>query len=265
MIVRVQVIRFIVGMTVVIAAMTLTAIPASGHTRTQDGRWYFSGSTYNKDQDRSRPPQRANRTDPVTVIWRGPPGTTASVARALSHTQEHWRERYIPSRFPRGAFMKRRTANPACRDAQYIFMRRGNASRLGRWASSIAYMSTNGTCQNQYHIRMWSSGVHAGFFGTLHESEWVLAPIHHERVRISCGLTGSFPNFVPGCRPRHKIDLPWDQARYIYYRTQRRAHCVDPLWAIHPESQGQRYSNYRNSGIISRISFRHRSEGCGGA
>jgi len=46
----------------------------------------------------------------------------------------------------------------------------------------------------------------------------------------------------------------------------RPVHCVYPRWGVHPESQGRDYQGYLYTGLMSRISFRHRADGgCGGA
>jgi hypothetical protein len=244
-------------------ALVLAAVgaPVAGaHVKTDAGNWLFTGSTYSGDSDRSKPPNRENRSDPVSVIWRGPTGATATIARAEDHTEQHWRDRRIPDRYPNGAFMRPRnnsTNERVCRDAQLVWYRDGNDANHGGWAQSRGYMSTNGLCANQYHLRMYSSALHAQLFGSNHASEWVLAPIHHEHVEIS----------VDWPPQRHVIDLPWDQSRSVYMHTMGAVHCIERDWAVHPESQDAQYGDIRvpYSGIISRISFRHKSEGCDGA
>lgn len=251
--------RIVLALTALTVFVSVLATkPALAHVKTSDGRWLFTGSTYRSDQDRTHPPNRTYRSDPISVIWRGPSGTDATVRRAQIHTEEHWRERRIPSNYPGGARMRVRNLNPFCRKAQYVFNRRGNSPNDGRWSSSVGYMSTNGACARQYHIRMFNSNVHGSddFFGADHRNEWVLAPIHHERVVLRCG----FARTTGICRPDHKVDMSWDQARYIYYRTMKPEHCVDPKWAVHPESQRFTYGDYEYTGLISRISFRHHAD-----
>lgn len=235
-------------------AALATTDPVQAHVKTDAGSWLFTGSTYRDDDG---PPDRGERADPISVVWRGPTGTDVTVRRAQIHTEEHWRERRIPSQFPRGRAMRPRT-NPFCTDAQHVFYRDGTGVNNGRWAASTGYMSTNHLCGNQWHIRMWSSQIHGEMFGEAHRLEWVLAPMHHDRVVIRCRRTA----IGRRCRPTHRGDVPWDQARFVYYRNIRPEHCVDPVWAVHPESDGHDYQGIEYSGIISRISFRHRSAGC---
>lgn len=248
---------------VVLAATVLAALgtSAQAHVKTDSGKWLFTGSTYRSN---SEPPRRAERSDPINVVWRGPSGAFASIAGAVSHIEADWRDRYVPGRYPRGARMRPRTNRP-CTDAQWVFLRRGSAANDGRAVTSTRYMSTNGLCLNQYHTRMWSSDVHASFFGEEHRNEWVLTPIHHERVALRCGFVGT----TGICRPRHRIDLSFDQARSVFVHAIKRSHCYDRKWAVHPESAGFPYAPGDGigpySGIISRISFRHRSDGCSGA
>lgn len=244
----------------VIATALLAIVSVCGsavaHVQTDQGNWLFTGSTYSDDQDRSQPPNRDHRSDPVTVVWRGPSGTDATVRRALDHTEEHWTDRHIPdSDYPRGARMRPRS-NPFCTDPQFVvFFRSGNQANQGAWAQSRSYMSTNHLCGNQYHVRLWTDYLHGQFFpGAEHQHEFVLAPIHHERVRF---------RLLDALRlPYHQIDLPWDLARRAYLYALD-AHCVEFGWAAHPEAD-EDYGDFPNSGIISRIGFRHDTEGCTG-
>lgn len=241
--------------TAALLVVVVACTPAAAHVKTAQGNWLFTGSTYSADQDRDESPNRDHRSDPVTVVWRGPAGTSATVRRALDHTEEHWRERWIPSVYPRGAFMRPRT-NPLCTSPQFVFYRRGNDPNDGAWAQSRAYMSTNHRCLNQYHIRMFTDFLHGQFFpGAEHQNEIVLAPIHHERVRVEFHCCPGIP-IVRG----HQIDVPWDGTRRVYLHAMK-PHCVQDEWEQHPESSTD-YGRYPNSGIISRISFRHDSEGC---
>jgi hypothetical protein len=246
-----------------VAAATLLVLAvgcpsAAAHVKTTAGNWLFTGETYNTDQDRGTSPNRAHRSDPVTVVWRGPAGTSATVRRALDHTEEHWRERRIPSVYPRGRFMRPRT-NPFCTDPQFVFFRRGDAPNIGGWAQSRAYMSTNHTCGNQYHIRMFSDFLHGQFFpGAEHQHEFVLAPIHHERARFNVDFH-CCPG-VPIVTVRHRIDLPWDGARRVYLHALK-PHCREFDWEFNSDASTE-YGDHPNSGIVSRISFRHASEGC---
>jgi hypothetical protein len=248
------------GATVALALMWV--VPAHGHVRTADDNWLFTGSTYSGDADRSAPPSRDDRSDSMSVIWRGPSGTTATPARAMEHTEQHWRQRRIPDddRYEDGAFMRPRGGGFGewCRDPQLVFYRDGNDANRGAWSQSATYMSTDAACWWQYHIRMWSSAIHAGFFGAgEHTAEWVLAPIHHETV--------SAINYIEDSA-LHDIDMPWDLTRRLYVRYQMGAvHCVDMDWQMHDESTGFDYQGYEYSGRISRISFRHRCDGCTGA
>jgi hypothetical protein len=241
----------------------VVATTASAHVKTDQGNWLFTGSTYNPD-NLGRSPDPDLRSDPVSVVWRGPSGATATLARAMDHTEQHWRDRRIPDRYPNGAFMRPRHDDDTeafCRDPQLIFYRDGNQANSGAWSQSRAYMSTNHLCGNQYHVRMWSSAIHGGFFpGGDHTAEWVIAPIHHERLALQDPTGGDRPT-------RHIIDLPWDQARSVYMHTIGAVHCIDRGWQVHPESEDHQYGDIRMpySGIVSRISFRHRSEGCDGA
>jgi hypothetical protein len=91
----------------------------------------------------------------------------------------------------------------------------------------------------------------AGTSGPDHGAEWVLAPIHHE-------------NAEHVDIPPHNVDMPWDVSRMIYPTVMSYVHCTDFDWAMHPEAATD-YGPYPNSGTISRISFRHRSDGCTGA
>lgn len=226
---------------VLVGVAVLAASDATAHVRDGKGRFYFGGSTYNTDQPRNELPRRRYRSDPMSVIWRTA-GQSVGTGDAISHTREHWRERFIPDRFPRGARMNLRETNPFCRDPQLVFMRGGPARQ--RYQTSDYYMSTNGTCGNQYHVRLWTSRIHADIFGPSHSFDWALTPIHHERVG------GNF---------RHEIDLPFDQARFVYARVMESVHCVDRRFGIHPHSEGVQYGDGGGgySGIISRISVNH--------
>lgn len=242
-------------------ASAAACAPAVAHVRLGEDNWLFTGSTYRTDQDRNESPRREHRADPVTVIWRGPSGTDATIRRARDHTEADWTERTIPGGYPRGARMRPRI-NPGCTDPQFVFYRRGMDPNDGAWTQSRAYMSTNATCGNQYHLRMYSSALHGQFFaGAEHQNEWVLAPIHHERLIVRL-VPQPFP-LPPRLDTDHRIDLPWDGARRVYLHAMR-IHCTQNEWAMHPESTLFRYGRYVNSGIISRISFRHDSEGCDG-
>ena len=246
---------------VVVTACMLSsaAVPASAHVKTSSGKWLFTGSTYNTN---ANPPERDHRSDPINVVWRGPSGTFANIERAITHINTDWRDRYVPGRYPRGNRMGLRD-NPFCTGAQWVFMRRGNAANDGESIASAAYMSTNAACGDQYHTRMWSSYVHGAFFGDDHRNEWVLTPIHHDHLVLRCRAR-IFP-----CRPEHAIDLPFDQARSVFVHAMKRVHCYERKWAVHPESAGFPYGAGDGqgpySGIITRISFKHESEGCNGA
>lgn len=227
----------------VIIGVLLVGVLAQAHAHVQDSkrRLYFGASTYSTDQPRTERPRARYRSDPVSVVWRTP-DLKIFTTSASNHTNEHWTERRIPRRFPRGAEMNRRDNNPFCTSPQLVF-NRGSLYTHDGWEQSVRYMSTNGICGNQYHIRMWNSGVHRRLFGPEHGGDWVLAPIHHERVTFS----------------GHEIDLPFDQARFIYARVMSGAHCVDKRWRIHAYSAGVDYGDGSSgySGLISRIGLRH--------
>jgi hypothetical protein len=231
----------------IIAAMALlsalaTTAPAAAHVKTAQGTWLFTGSTYSETTPH---PEIFNRSDPVNVIWRGPSGASVSISRVLEHVEADWTDRRIPGQYPRGARMRPR-ANPLCADPQYVFMRDGDDKNSGDWTQSLSYMSTNGVCGNQYHTRLFDDSLHTSLFpGSENQEEWVLTPIHHERVRFLLD---------------HEIDLPWDQARSAYIHAMK-VHCSERGWAMHDESATD-YGRFPNSGIISRISIRHRSVGC---
>ena len=133
--------------------------------------------------------------------------------------------------------------------------------------SSTAYMTTNGACGSQYHIRLWSSAVHSQMFsGAEHISEWVLTPIHHEHP------APRVPSIDKPIPSKHVIDLPWDQARSVYMHTMGEVHCIEREWTVRDEnpggSAGHAYGDIKQpySGIISRVSLRHESDGgCSGA
>jgi len=230
-----------------LAALVL-APAAAAHVKTNEGRWLLSGSTYSgMDQD-DEPPRQENRTDPVSVMWRGG-NHDYTIGHVVNHTHQHWRDRRIPDRFPNGRFMEQRRDNPLCRDAQFIFMRQSGDANDGDFSPSQSYMSTNGACTNQYHIRLWNDDVHGGFFGSNHFGEFVVSPIHHETTTEG----------------GHEIDLEFDHARRIYY-LEMAPHCKKRRWAVHPESDGWRYSDgVPYTGIITKISMRHRSDTCNGA
>jgi hypothetical protein len=254
---------------------------ASAHVKDSNGQWLFTGSTYGKDQPRSGTPAPAPeeryRSDPLSVVWRGPfDGTAKTVKRVETHTEDDWSDRYIPNRarngrtYPRGKRMKTRTLR-TCSTAQHIFMRSGGANR-GQWSSSTGYMTTlYGCLGSQYHIRLWSSKVHGEQYGAAeHGNEWVLSPIHFD-LAVSAWCV---PVVTPGgvrkvCKPKHITGMPFDQARSAYIHAIKRKHCYDREWAYHPESTGYRYGSpsFTYSGIVSRISFKHRDSagGCEGA
>jgi hypothetical protein len=232
----------------VVLALTLCA-QATAHVKIGDN-WLFAGSTYNTDQPRGNPPDHDNRSDPITVIWRGPSGATATVGRVMDHTEQHWTDRRIPGRYPRGHRMRPRDL-PLCTSAQLTWFRDGTEANSGGWTQSSGYMSTNGACTNQYHVRLWSSARHGIYFpAEEHQSEWVFTPIHHEHI-VFDPLDDQRP-------PHHEIDRRWDATRSVYMHALRKVHCRDRGWAVHPESSTD-YGPFPNSGTISRMSFRHGS------
>lgn len=239
----------------------MMSAPAQAHVIEGKNKWLITGSTYDKKPESG--PRTADRKDPISVIWKGPNGAVASIGAAMDHTNAHWTERRIREKYPRGKEMKPRTKNPLCTAAQFVFMRDGNGVNSGKWSSSRGYMSTNGACGNQYHIRLWNDAAHADFFGASHRFDFVLAPIHHDHVVSKCvrGAGG----IILYCRPDHVGDVPWDSVRTIYWKTMRPEHCTKLHWRVNPESEGFTYGKYKYSGVVSRISFRHRSAGCAGA
>jgi hypothetical protein len=242
-------------------------LPTVSHAHTQDGTgmWYFTGSTYNA---KTSPPDPEHRADPISIIWSGPTGAAVTTTSVISHVSNEWQARLIPTWAYGAQAMTERQVNVGCRSAQYVFMR-DTSVNSGRWASSSAYMSSNPRCFNQYHSRMWSSAVHADLTCVACEDEWVLAGMHHERWgTANCRPYASpFPPQI-GIRcdkPTHHINMSWDQARRVYMIEMNRLHCTESQWAINPESENYLYGEYQYSGIISRVSMRHKTNGCSGA
>jgi hypothetical protein len=243
--------RVLTALGATLVGACLFSAQAGAHIRLSEQDWLITGSTYSDDEDPH--PMLGDRSDPVSVVWMGPSGATATIARAADHIEQHWRERRIPTRhYPRGAFMRQRNHNPFCMDPQWVFYREGSDNNVGRWAQSTAYMTTNNACSDQYHIRLWSSRVHGAIFGADHATDWVLSPIHHETATPPEGGVG------------HQPDLGFDSARSAYMHTMNDVHCVDRGWANHMESRNHQYGGLGvlYSGTISRVSFRHKAEGC---
>lgn len=210
-----------------------------------NGHWLFTGSIYDQS---SGTPNRNKRLDPVSVIWKG--GGSASINNVRNYTQGYWKESAIPSGYPGGAQMKPRDDNPLCRDAHYVWFRYNGASpNAGKWEQSDGrgYMSTNGLCANQYHIRMWSSRALYDLTGS-HLLEFVLAPIHHDHTTV-CWV-GPIPYPCHG-RP----DLSFDKARYVYAKVMGASVCTFIHWKVNPESEGFNYQGYLYSGYVSRMTF----------
>ena len=251
----------ILALSAVVLMAAFGQATAIGHV-TSDGRWLFTGSTYGHSYE---PPRRSDRVDPISVIWQGPSGSYANLKIVANHLEADWRDRYVPGRYPRGARMKTRTEK-FCTNSQWVFMRSGSSANTGDAVETGRHMSTNGQCTgNQYHTRMWSSAKHGSYFGSEYANEWVLSPIHHESsVTENPNADGIDVNFHG-----HQIDLDFDLARSVYAHAMMRSHCIDRTWRVHPESSDgfeygpEGYGPY--SGIITRISFKHRSEGCAGA
>jgi hypothetical protein len=229
---------------------------ASPHIMDSNGMWYFTGSTYNA---KTSPPDPDHRADPITILWYGLTNTPVTIDSVVDHIDNEWQDRKLPSwAFP-GESMNSRS-NPGCTAPQFVFMR-DTSVNSGAWSTSSRYMSTNHTCFNQYHTRMWSSHVHAGETGASHDNEWVLAGIHHERWGGGGCSVASFPLPHVRCRkPTHHINMTWDQARRVYLTVMGRQHCVTAEGLINPESQGWRYGRMPPySGIVSRLSIEHAS------
>ncbi len=133
---------------------------------------------------------------------------------------------------------------------------------IGRWEQSDThgYMSTNGACTNQYHIRMWSSrALHDETHA--HLLEVVLTPIHHDHSKPSLC---SKPPFAY----RHgKPDLSYEEARDVYAHLMYASGlCAFGHRKMNPESENHRYAGYVSDGWVSRISFSPtRKRGCSGA
>jgi hypothetical protein len=233
----------------------------SGETR---GWRRLGGADYQRPSDGAD----YHRADPISIIWSGPDGASITTTSVISHVSDEWEARRLPSWSYGAQAMTERQVNPGCRAAQYVFMR-DTSVNSGRWASSSAYMSSNPKCFNQYHSRMWSSAVHADLTCVACEDEWVLAGMHHERW----GTANCHPYASPlppsiGIRcdkPTHHINMSWDQARRVYMIEMSRLHCTQSQWQVNPESQGFPYGGYEYSGIVSRVSMRHKSNGCSGA
>ncbi len=123
------------------------------------------------------------------------------------------------------------------------------------YVESDRSMTTSGTCDDQYHVRLWGDTAHG------HSTHsWVVGAIHHER---RC--------FVPGfCG--HKIDMNWEDVENEAVRQMARhsdndwEYCVKsdyyPLAGSNPP--GKSKSRYR-TGYPSRISFQDKDAGCRGA
>jgi hypothetical protein len=248
------------------AALLVLCSGAEAQVKDSNGQWAFTGSTYRKATD---PPAPAQRADPISVIWLGPAGASVTVRKVEDHTSAHWTARRIPDGFPKADTMAVRNApwQFACRDAHFVFMRTADQGpNDGAWGASTGYMSTSSTCRTQYHLRLWSSAAYADANpGSADAGEWVLAPIHHEHPIVRCvkHVLGVCVLYLPD----HQIDLEWDQARYIYFHVMTKVHCGDLQWDYNPESTGYQYGSDVGpySGLVSRISLQHRSEGCTGA
>lgn len=247
--------------------VALGAAPAvaAGRRAVEDitnANWLFTGSAYNQS---SGPPDRKKREDPVSVIWKG--GGQATINNVRSYTQTYWKESAIPHGYPGGKEMKVRDSNvpPSrfCRSASHVWFRyTGKLPDLGKFEESDTrgYMSTNGFCGNQYHIRMYSSSVLHELTGA-HLREFVLAPIHHDHVEARCAgkvVLGVCFGFK---YPRHgRPDLSFDKARYAYARVMSYKVCTLIHWKMNPESENVDYQKLgKYSGWVSRITFRKRS------
>ena len=97
---------------------------ASGHVKTSAGNWLFTASTYSSDDDGGSP-QFDDRSDPVSVIWRGPSTAAITIGAVKAHTDQHWRDRRIPDKYPNGAFMRVRDEPPLPRCPVHLLPRRG--------------------------------------------------------------------------------------------------------------------------------------------
>jgi len=116
------------------------------------------------------------------------------------------------------------------------------------------YMSTNGLCANQYHIRMWSSTALHDLTGQ-HLLEFVLAPIHHDHVEAKCAGPILLGVCVSGfyCPKHGRPDLSFDKARYAYARVMSFKVCTLNHWKMNPESENVNYQRLgKYSGFVSR-------------
>jgi len=250
-------------------ALRAAAAPTARAAAVEDithARWLFTGSTYGQS---SGTPNRNKREDPVSVIWKG--GGQASIKNVRNYTQTYWQESAIPKGYPGGKEMKVRDSSvpPSgfCRNSSHVWFRRtGTAPNSGKFEESDphGYMSTNGLCANQYHIRMWSSTALHDLTGQ-HLLEFVLAPIQHDHVEARCAGKIVFGVCIGIRYPKHgSPDLSFDKARYAYARVMSFKVCTLIHWKVNPESEGFDYQKLgKYSGFVSRITFwltaRHRT------
>lgn len=223
-----------------------SALPAQAHTRNTKGHWLFSGSTYKTKEFGSE-----NRSDPLALIWAGPDSVGVTYSGVARHLSDDWRPRY--------GTWGTRNRNRLCRAKQAIHYAAPGGG--GSWANFTFTGSTSSKCGKQYHSRYWSDVTHNNLWGSGHpDFQWVVGGIHHEHPITRLVCFGSGTTRACTLKPDHKIDMPWDDARVIAYYAMR-THCRVRHWAVQPGAKHW-YGNFENSGMITRISTRHRSQGC---
>lgn len=247
--------------------VALALVPATswGHLRTQQGDWLVSPHSFKQPDN---PPNKDTVPSlPFSVIFKGE-GFDYTYDSVIRHVEADWTSENVPGQFAGAGDMRERdTGN--CKTSRYAFFRLGNKARVGQPVDLGDTVSTSKGCRTQYHMRLWAAGDYHDRVQTdpAHDNDsFVLTDMHYETINLN--------PFSDDFHKRHRVDNPAqrggpsheiDAARRVAILAMREEHCIDRRWATREPSRDETYGDSENySGIITRISLRHRDDSARG-
>jgi len=260
--------RKITLLTTTFVILATLVAEASGHYKRPGqadnaaGQWYFTGVTY-----KDRPLTKANQKDPVNVFFYGA-GDSSPYTRA--RIEQHLRDDWDTSRVGGRPWSTDDQIIGVCKDKQYVGwpgypgMDSDRTDWLGSTSAKVFVPGLPSGqyktgCFAQHHMRFWDDQEHTRLTpaGTHVQDDWVVAGFHHERS------VSKVDPFKVTCCAGHKIDRDWDRVR-VEFTKGLATHCTVRRWKYQPQADGM-FQGFENSGLVARVSLRHRSQGCSGA